>query len=277
MVFLVYIFLLDLHWGRNRVLTSLFRHRINIPVNVLTLTVISLFFRPRQGRGGRLLEKIKSLDLVGCVIFVPGIFMLLLALQTGSKDGIYNTPTVIGLFVGSGVTLLLFVTWEWRKGDQAMIPGSVVLRRTVMFTCLFASMQMGGLLIASYYLPTWFQTIQGVNPLQSGVRMLPTIISQMLATILASSLGEVSSPYGFYVIMSSGVTDSMAYSNKTQILQSVVLPGAHFHVHFQRAVYDVHRLFNPNKPLDRIPNHPRHRYWLRHADEFPLRAARAQG
>ncbi|KAH8651291.1 MFS transporter [Xylariales sp. PMI_506] len=161
---------------------------INIPVNVITLTVVSLFFRPSRGPADGIFEKIKSLDLIGCFIFVPGIFMLLLAMQTGGKDGIWDTPTIIGLFVGAGVTLLLFVAWEWRKHDEAMIPGSVVLRRTVLFTCFFAFMQMGGLFIASYYLPAWFQAIQGVSPLQSGVRMLPTVISQMIATVLASSL-----------------------------------------------------------------------------------------
>lgn len=202
--------------------------------------------------------------------------MFLLAMQTGGKDGLWNTPTIIGLLVGSGVTLLLFVTWEWRKRDQAMIPGNVVLRRTVVFTCLFASMQMGGLFIASYYLPAWFQAIQGVGPLQSGVRMLPTVISQMLATILASSLGELSLGYWFYFVVSREVTDSIARSRETQILQSVVLPRPHLHVHLQRTVHHTHRLLNPRKPLDRVPNHPRLRYWLRHADEFPLRAARAE-
>lgn len=159
---------------------------------MVTLAVVSLFFRPQQGRGGAVSGRIKSLDLIGCLIFVPGIFMFLLAMQTGSADGIWNTATIIGLFVGSGLTLLVFVAWEWRRGDQAMIPGKVVMRRTVLFTCLFAFTQMGGLSVAAYYLPTWFQAIQGVGPLQSGVRILPTVITQMLATMFASGLGEFS-------------------------------------------------------------------------------------
>ncbi|KAG7290749.1 hypothetical protein NEMBOFW57_000752 [Staphylotrichum longicolle] len=111
------------------------------------------------GRGGSVTGRIQSLDLGGCFIFVPGIFMFLLAMQTGSEDGIWNSAAVIGLFVGSVFTLLLFVAWEWRKGDEAMIPGTVVMRRTVVFTCLFAFTHMGALTIASYYLPAWFQVV----------------------------------------------------------------------------------------------------------------------
>lgn len=172
-------------------LTSV-EYRINIPFNVITLAVVSFFFRPKKGRGGSVTGRIQSLDLGGCFIFVPGIFMFLLAMQTGSEEGLWNSAIVIGLFVGSGVTLLLFVAWEWRKGDQAMIPGTVVMRRTIVFTCLFASTHMGALTIASYYLPAWFQVVQGVGPLDSGVRMLPTVITQIIATMAGSGLGEFS-------------------------------------------------------------------------------------
>ena len=128
--------------------------------------------------------------------------MFLLAMQTGGQDGIWNTSAIIGLFVGSGVTLLLFVAWEWRQGDQAMIPGKLAMRRTVVFSCLFAAAQMGGLTVASYYLPAWFQAIQGVGPLQSGVRILPTVITQMVTTILSSSLGELRFCHGPHLRMS---------------------------------------------------------------------------
>lgn len=116
--------------------------------------------------------------------------MFLLAMQTGGEHGVWNSGAVFGLFVGSGVTLFLFVAWEWRRGGQAMIPGAVVKRRTVVFTCLFAFTHMGALTIGSYYLPAWFQTVQGASPLDSGVRMLPTVITQIITTMMASGLGE---------------------------------------------------------------------------------------
>jgi hypothetical protein len=62
--------------------------RINIPFNVITLAVITLFFHPQQGRGSPVSGRIKSLDLVGCFIFVLGIFMFLLTMQMGSGDGV---------------------------------------------------------------------------------------------------------------------------------------------------------------------------------------------
>ncbi len=74
-----------------------------------------------------------------------------------------------------------------------MIPGIVVARRTVVFAGLFAFCHMGSVTIASYYLPTWFQAIQGVGPLESGVRLLPTVVTQIVVVMVASVLGKSAS------------------------------------------------------------------------------------
>ncbi len=139
--------------------TNIPASRINIPFNLATLTVVSLFFHPKQRGGGSVVNRLKRLDLIGCLIFIPGIFMFLLALLTGGETGIWNSPTVIGLFVGSGVTLTLFALWERHQGDDAMIPGAVVLRRSIICTCLAAASQLAALTITSYYLPAWFQHV----------------------------------------------------------------------------------------------------------------------
>jgi hypothetical protein len=141
-------------------------------------------------KGEGTLACLQSLGLFGCLLFVPAIFMLLLAMQRGCVEDNWNTPTIIGLFVDGGAMLALFIAWENWKGDGAMIPGSVVGRRTAICTILLAFCHIGSLTVTAYYLPEWFQAVQGVGPLQSGVRMLATVIPQLVATIASSSLGK---------------------------------------------------------------------------------------
>lgn len=164
--------------------------RINLPFIAVTMVAIALFFKPPKAQPKSMASRLQSLDLIGCAIFIPAIFMVLLALQRGGQENPWNSPTIIGLFVGSGITMMIFIAWEWYKGDDAMIPKRAVMRRTVVFTCLFAFCHMGSLSLAPYYLPEWFQVVEGVDPLESGVRMLPTVITQILATGTASRLGK---------------------------------------------------------------------------------------
>lgn len=48
----------------------------------------------------------------------------------------------------------------------------------------------------SFYLPFWFQAVQGVDPIVSGVRFIPLILAQMVALIVT---GALVTRWGYYV------------------------------------------------------------------------------
>jgi hypothetical protein len=50
-----------------------------------------------------------------------------------------------------------FVYWEYRLGSRAMMPLALFKRRTQIGTCLEAFFLSLGLLMATYYLPLWYQ------------------------------------------------------------------------------------------------------------------------
>ncbi|GJD04776.1 MFS transporter [Colletotrichum higginsianum] len=163
---------------------------INLPGGAVTLLAMFFFFKlpPREGGPMTTMQKILSLDLVGSFVFVPGIFMLILALQWGGNLYPWKSATIIGLLVGSIVMLGLFAVWESRLGDSAMIPGVLVTRRTVLLSVIFSFCHLGALSVSSYYLPEWFQAVQGATPFESGIRVLPSVISQIVGTICAGAI-----------------------------------------------------------------------------------------
>ncbi|KAE8388146.1 MFS transporter [Aspergillus alliaceus] len=164
---------------------------VNLPPGALTLLSMLCFFKPPSIQRDRtVVQRIVNLDLLGCAIFIPAIFMLLLAMMWGGTQKDWDSATIIGLFVGSGVMLILFVCWEAHKGEGAMIPGNVVARRTVSFSVLFSFCHFGSLGILNYYLPEWFQAVQGASPLQSGTRVLAAVLSQIVGTLSAGVLAR---------------------------------------------------------------------------------------
>lgn len=170
---------------------------INLPGGAVTLLAMFFFFKlpQREGEPSTTMKKILSLDLVGSFVFVPGIFMLILALQWGGNSYPWKSATIIGLLVGSIVMLCLFGVWESRLGDSAMIPGVLVTRRTILLSVIFSFCHLGALSVSSYYLPEWFQAVQGASPFESGIRVLPSVISQIVGTICAGAIGAyISNP-----------------------------------------------------------------------------------
>lgn len=141
-------------------------------------------------------ETIPELDLIGFVLFAPAIIMFLLALQWGGNEYAWSNATIIGLFCGGGVMAIIFILWERRIGDRAMVPGSIVRQRIVWTSVVNGMALMAIIYTASQYLPIYFQGVRGEGPAKSGVDLLPSILSQ-LSTIVVS--GVLLQRMGYYL------------------------------------------------------------------------------
>ncbi|XXH00029.1 hypothetical protein Hte_006370 [Hypoxylon texense] len=136
-----------------------------------------------------LLRKIiPDLDLIGFAIFAPASIMFLMALQFGSSEYPWNSATVIGLFVGAGVAIGIFLFWEHREGDNAMIPFSMVRKRIVWVSSMQFTFLMTTVFVLAQFAPIYFQSVKGVGPSLSGVYMLPNILSGLVFVVLSGIL-----------------------------------------------------------------------------------------
>jgi len=137
---------------------------------------------------------IPELDLIGFALFAPAAIMFLLALQFGSGNThAWDSAVIIGLFCGAGATAIVFGIWEWHMGDRAMIPGSLIKQRVVWTSSLVNICLMGSMIVGSNFMPTYFQAVKGVGPTMSGVSILPSILSQMVVSILSGAGGKARS------------------------------------------------------------------------------------
>lgn len=133
---------------------------------------------------------LEKFDLGGFALFAPAAIQLLLALQFGGTNFPWNSATIIGLFCGAGGTLIAFIFWEHRQGENAMIPLSLISQRTVWSSCLAMMSITSMTFAASYFLPVYFQAVKGVSPLLSGVYLLPSILSQLVLAVLSGIIGR---------------------------------------------------------------------------------------
>ena len=132
----------------------------------------------------------KRLDLTGFVLFAGSAAMLLLALEWGGTMFAWNSSRIVGLLCGGAATIIVFIFWERHVGDGAMIPLSMVRRRVVWSACLVTFFFFGTLILFTYYLPIYLQTVRGLSPLMSGVYVLPGIAGQMITATVSGILGD---------------------------------------------------------------------------------------
>ncbi|KAI1800663.1 efflux pump [Daldinia bambusicola] len=173
---------------------------VNLPVGAFTALVILLVRIPEQMPKQKPLVVLSRLhhylDLVGFALFAPAVLQLLLALQYGGNEYAWKSSTVIGLFCGSGATFIVWLVWNWYKGDDALLPHSMIKQRVVWASGLFQAFMISAVYGATFFLPIYFQAINNATAILSGVYLLPTILPQLL---MASLSGVILQKTGFII------------------------------------------------------------------------------
>lgn len=172
---------------------------INLPLGAITVIAIILLHIPEQTpkkRIGTILPRLHHhLDLLGFCLFAPAVLQLLLALQYGNTSA-WGSSKVIGLFCGSVATFIVWWLWNSHKGEDALIPDSMLRRTAVWTSGAYQGFIMAAIYGAFFFLPLYFQAINDVNAMLSGVYLLPAILPQL---VMAGSSGAIIMKIGYVI------------------------------------------------------------------------------
>ncbi|CAJ2500864.1 Uu.00g037170.m01.CDS01 [Anthostomella pinea] len=182
---------------------------INLPIGAVTLLVIALFFpdpvRPKP-QDEPLLDRIKRFDPVGTFVFMPAVVCLLLALQWGGTTYAWNSGRVIALFVVFAVLFAAFLYIQYVQQDNGTVPPRIIKNRSVLAGGIFSFGMGSSFFLFVYYIPIWFQAVQGASAVDSGIRNLPMLISVVVLSILSGGLISTFGYYAPFMILGSVLT-----------------------------------------------------------------------
>jgi hypothetical protein len=137
---------------------------INLPIGAITIATIALLLPvPHQPMTSLPLKnKFDEIDFLGLFFLFPyvsvpilahrrSIVCLLLCLQWGGTVHAWNSSVIIGLFVGFGLMIIIFIIVQIKRGDKATLPLSVLKQRTVASAALFMFFTGGVIFALIYY------------------------------------------------------------------------------------------------------------------------------
>lgn len=163
---------------------------INLPIGGASAAVVFLFLNVHEAATEKapLAKKIRRLDGLGFMLFAGFVTMLLLAFQWGGTAYSWKSSIIIGLFMGAGALWPTFIVWQLRLKENALIPPEIFNNRNFSLVFVSALFSSGPFQTVVYWLPIWFQAILEVSPTQSGIRYLPTVISDVLTSFIGAGL-----------------------------------------------------------------------------------------
>ncbi|KAH1426569.1 hypothetical protein KXX32_006124 [Aspergillus fumigatus] len=170
---------------------------MGLPLGAVVIAIILLFFEipDHQNAPKPLKEKLRQLNGLGVLAIMPGVVCLCLALQWGGSQYAWGEGRIVALLVLTFLCLIAFVLIQVWKPEQATLPPRVFLQRSIA-SGFWASCCFGAhMIVFVIYLPLWFQVIDGVSAVDSGIRLLPMLLSLVVASILT---GGLVSRIGYY-------------------------------------------------------------------------------
>jgi EmrB/QacA subfamily drug resistance transporter len=188
---------------------------INIPVIAVGLIGSGLFIENSKTANPR------KLDIPGALLSIIGIFALVYGIIQAGQEG-WTATHVLYAFGGAVIFLTAFIIWEF-KYKNAMLP--LKFFKNMSFTGANIALMLVhfGMVGSFFFLGQFLQSVQGYNPLQAGIRLLPmagvsfvaaaisAFVARALGTKFTVALGIAIAAAGFYYFATIAAVD-VSYS-----------------------------------------------------------------
>ena len=178
-------------------LTDILGFYINLPIGALAVAIIVIVLKLPSPKNAdmSLFQQFNRLDPIGNLFFLPSLVCLLLALQWGGSTYAWNDGRIIALLVLFVIFIIAWICVQLWKKEIATVPPHIVAQRSIAAGIWYSFVVGSAMLTLVYFVPIWFQAIQGVSAFESGIRTLPMILALVVGAI---SSGIVVNRVGYY-------------------------------------------------------------------------------
>ncbi|NOJ70265.1 MDR family MFS transporter [Paenibacillus alvei] len=154
---------------------------VNLPLGLIALLLVMVGYRET------LRFQKQRIDWLGTFTLVVAILCFMFGLEMGGKDYAWFSPTIIALFAGALIMLVLFIIVEMKVAEPVVPLG---LFKNKLFTAsMGAGMLIGMLLMAgATFIPLFIQGVAGGSATNASTVLTPMMLALVCSTVTAGFL-----------------------------------------------------------------------------------------
>ena len=133
-----------------------------------------------------------KLDVPGAITGTIAMVAIVFAIIEGIQKG-WTDPLIVGSFAVALVSAVLFIIIE-RRTDQPLLPMAFFKQRDFTGSMVGMFFIMFALMGVMFYMPQFFQLVQGMSATESGARLMPLALMMMFFAPVAARLLPVLGP-----------------------------------------------------------------------------------
>lgn len=173
------------------------------------------------------LSRTKQIDFTGAILLITATVCLLVGLDMGSNHS-WHSPLTLGLLAAALPLYLAFMTME-HFAKHPFAPSHIIFDRKLAAPFMSNFFAMGSYMALIFYVPLYFQAVEGLSPTQAGVRLIPAIAGSVTGSVGGGWIMQRTGKYYWltfsaYVLMMLGQTGTLLFSGViTKSMTGVVL------------------------------------------------------
>lgn len=177
---------------------------VNLPVGIVAVLVL-IFLMPSLHAKNRN----ATIDYIGCALIALGTVPMLLGFTWAGTTYPWISWQVLGLIVGGVIVLGLFLFYEiWleRRNSQPIIEPSLFKSSIFSVSSLVTVIFGIGLFGSVSFIPLFVQGVIGGSATNSGVILMPLMLTAMAASVLSGQLVSRFGKYKWLTILSMAIS-----------------------------------------------------------------------
>ena len=149
--------------------------------------------------------KLRRIDFLGAFVLVAAIILLLLGLDRGSNDS-WSAPITIASLCISFPLFFLFILVELKVAAEPFAPGRIIFNRSLLACYLCNFFAFGAWMTVLFYIPLFYQAVDGFSATQAGVRLLPNAAAAVSGSLSGGILMQRTGKYFWLTVWAFSVS-----------------------------------------------------------------------
>ncbi|KAJ3250551.1 hypothetical protein HK103_003397, partial [Boothiomyces macroporosus] len=155
---------------------------------------------------GSIKDKLHRLDYIGTFFIVVSTVLILIPLELGGSTWAWSDPKTITLLIVGGILALVFVYVEAKVSKFPIIPPRLFEDRSVSLAMLAAFLLGCCFIPLFFYVPTYFQLVNGESATASGLESIPMIFGLVITSIVSGAMVGAQGRYQIWFIIGGTIT-----------------------------------------------------------------------
>ncbi|KKP04051.1 hypothetical protein THAR02_03843 [Trichoderma harzianum] len=148
--------------------------------------------------------KVRQIDFLGAFTLVLAVVSLLTGLDSGPNLGWSNRITIVSLSL-TPVLFALFLFVEMKIAKHPFAPGHIILSRDLLLCYIVNMCGMAGEMAVMFFVPLYFQAVEGLSATASGSMLVPATIAGVLGSLAGGWIIKRTGKFYWPTVISYGI------------------------------------------------------------------------